>query len=413
MSNNLKKFVCPKFTRTIDPVLMARLFERHSDLLGDFDLQALRGDADGARCALEAFFAGPEEHCPDGLVADLHRVADLGTAHGLRIMLDQSRRMGIALPPEGSPDGDGRRQDPKHVALRVFLDHPRVFEAAADMLALKARSKLAEFGGAYAGVEADLGAARREAFEAGAAKMFEADHCGRYCRVGWYEDGDSVNLVLTHGSIVRTTAILRDDEERLVSYRAAQNAVLSYSAATGRIRIGGGSSLRRSALAELFADRMLDRSGFFSGPDAQNLYTLEPIERAGCGFVFNHAFDPAIRSVRIVEAQADQLGADRLTGDVRPASTSLTRDSRGGALARLAETMRSPSFGRDWRLRQITIRVKLDTDVGRPGQVTVTIKPPARAAFARHQFEDRILSLLHRNGLIHDRHACSAAFAAE
>ena len=267
MSNNLKKFVCPKFTRTIDPVLMARLFERHRDLLGDFDLQALRGDADGARGALEAFFAGPEERCPDGLVADLHRVADLGTAHGLRIMLDQSRRMGIALPPERSPDGDERRQDPKHVALRVFLDHPRVFEAAADMLALKARSKLAEFGGFDAGVEADLGVARREAFEAGAAKMFEADHCGRYCRVGWYEDGDSVNLVLTHGSIVRTTAILRDDEERLVSYRAAQNAVLSYSAATGRIRIGGGSSLRRSALAELFADRMLDRSGFFSGPD--------------------------------------------------------------------------------------------------------------------------------------------------
>ena len=29
MSNNLKKFVCPKFTRTIDPDLMARLFERH------------------------------------------------------------------------------------------------------------------------------------------------------------------------------------------------------------------------------------------------------------------------------------------------------------------------------------------------------------------------------------------------
>ena len=109
MSNNLKKFVCPRFTRTIDPVLMARLFERHRDLLGDFDLQALRGDADGARGALEAFFAGPEERCPDGLVADLHRVADLGTAHGLRIMLDQSRRMGIALPPERSPDGDERR----------------------------------------------------------------------------------------------------------------------------------------------------------------------------------------------------------------------------------------------------------------------------------------------------------------
>ena len=137
--------------------------------------------------------------------------------------------------------------------------------------------------------------------------MFEVDHCGCYCRVGWYEDADTVNLVVTHGSIVRTTPILQGDEERVISYRAAENAVLSYSAATGRIKIGGGTPLRRSALAELFADKMLGRSGFFAGPDAQNLYTLAPIERIGCGFAFNHAFDPAIRQVRIVEAQADQL----------------------------------------------------------------------------------------------------------
>ena len=82
MPNNLRKFVSPKFTRTIDPELMARLFERHRHLLGDLRPAALRGDANAARDALEAFFAGPEEHCPEGLVADLHRIAELGTARG-------------------------------------------------------------------------------------------------------------------------------------------------------------------------------------------------------------------------------------------------------------------------------------------------------------------------------------------
>ena len=191
---------------------------------------------------------------------------------------------------------------------------PKVFDAASDMLALTARSSLAEFAGLREGVEADMSDGARAAFEAAAAKMFEADHCGRYCRVGWYDDADTVNLVLTHGSIVRTAAILRGDEERLVSYRAAENAVLSYSAATGRIKIGGGTRLRRSALSELFADKMLGRSGFFAGPDAQNLYTLAPIERTGCGFAFQHGFDPAIRKVRIVEAQADRLSVDRFSG---------------------------------------------------------------------------------------------------
>jgi hypothetical protein len=191
MSNNLRKFVSPKFTRTIDPELMVRLLERHRHRLGTFDLHALRGDANAARDALETFFAGPEEHCPEGLVADLHRMAELGTAQGLRLLLAQAARLRIVIAPETHASDADRRMDPKHVALRVFLDHPKVFDAASDMLALTARSSLAEFAGLREGVEADMSDAARTAFETAAAKMFEADHCGRYCRVGWYDDADT------------------------------------------------------------------------------------------------------------------------------------------------------------------------------------------------------------------------------
>ena len=413
MPNNLRKFVSPKFTRTIDPDLMARLFERHRHRLGAFDLQALRGAANAARNALEAFFAGPDEHCPEGLVADLHRIAELGTAQGLRLLLAQAKRLGFVIAPEPHSDTADRRLDSKHVALRVFLDHPKVFDAASDMLALTARSSLAEFAGLQEGIEADMSRGARAAFEAAAAKMFEADHCGRYCRVGWYDDADTINLVLIHGSIVRTAAILRGNEEHLLSYRAAENAVLSYSAVTGRIKIGGGTRLRRSALSELFADKMLVRSGFFAGPDAQNLYTLAPIERTGCGFAFQHGFDPAIRKVRIVEAQADRVSVDRFSGTERLAATFVARDDRGFALNQLADAMRSPDFGPDRRLRHIVLRVNIDTGSERPGQITAKITPPARASFNRHRFEERILTLLHRNGLLHDRYADCAAIAAE
>jgi len=361
---------------------------------------------------MPTFFAGPEERCPEGLVADLHRIAELGTAQGLRLLLAQAARLGVVIAPEPRSDNADGRLDPKHIALRVFLDHPKVFNAASDMLALTARSSLAEFAGVQEGVEADMSDGARAAFEAAAAKMFEADHCGRYCRVGWYDDADTVNLVLTHGSLVRTAAILRGDEERLVSYRAAENAVLSYSAANGRIKIGG-TRLRRTALSELFADKMLGRSGFFSGPDAQNLYTLAPIERTGCGFAFQHGFDPAIRTVRIVEAQADRLSVDPFSGTSRLASTFVARDDQGGALDQLAEAMHSPVFGSDRRLRHIVFRVNIDVGTGRPGQVTAKIAPPARATFNRHRFEERILTLLHRNGLVYDRYTDCAAIAAE
>jgi hypothetical protein len=413
MGKNLKKFVNPKFVRTVDPRLLARLFERHRHEMPGFDHDALHGDPQVARERLEAFFASTEEHIPEGLMADLHRVAELGNADGLRLLLNQASRLRVVIMPERDPEGSEHRQDPKHVALRIFLDHPAVFDAASDMLALTARCSLTEFAGLAEGFEADLGDGPMSALEAAAAKMFEVDHCGCYCRVGWYEDADTVNLVLTHGSIVRTTAILQGRQERVISYRAAENAVLSYSAASGRIKIGGGTPLRRSALAELFAEKMLGQSGFFAGPDAQNLYTLAAIERVGCGFAFNHAFDPAIRRVRIVEAQADQLSHDPSTGTTRLVSASVARDDGGGALDRLAETMRSRSFGPDWKLRQIVVRVNIDAGAGRPGQVTVQISPPAKATFRRHRFEGRIMTLLQRKGLVHDRYSYGAAIAAE
>lgn len=413
MGKNLKKFVNPKFVRTIDPELVARLFERHRHVMPGFDLDALQGNAQVARERLEAFFMRGNEHCPEGLIADLHRIAELGNANGRRLLLNQAARLKVAITPERDPDGREQRQDPKHVALRAFLDHPAVFDAASDMLALTARCSLTEFAGLAEGFEADLGDGPMSAFEAAAAKMFEVDHCGCYCRVGWYEDADTVNLVLTHGSIVRTTPILQGHEERVISYRAAENAVLSYSAASGRIKIGGGTPLRRSALAEIFASRILERPGFFAGPDASNLYTLAPIERVGCGFAFNHAFDPAIRRVRIVEAQADQLSLDQVTSQTRISSTSVARDGDGGALDRLADAMRSRSFGPDWRLRHIVIRVNIDAGIGRPGQITAKITPPASAIFARHRFEERIMTLLQRNGFLHERYTDCAAIAAE
>lgn len=60
MAKNLKKFVNPKFTRTVDLGLLGRLFERHGDALNGLDLGVFRGEAaqDEARSAVQDFFAG-------------------------------------------------------------------------------------------------------------------------------------------------------------------------------------------------------------------------------------------------------------------------------------------------------------------------------------------------------------------
>lgn len=412
MAKNIKKFVNPKFTRTIGLEAMRRLLERHREALV-LDLSILDGDLGAARAAIQDFFAGPEDNYPEGLVADLHRIAELGDADGLRLLLDVADRLCIAIAPERDPDGGETCQDPKHLALRVFLDFPLVFETASDMLAMAARSSLAEYAGVQEGVEAEVSDETKAAFEAAAAKMFEADHRGCYCRVGWYTDADEVNLVITHGSLVRTTPIVDAGAERVISFRAAEHAVLSYSAMAGRLKIGGVPKARSAEVAEVFATTMMQRPGFFAAQDAQNLYTLAPIERVGCGFTFNHAFDPGIREVQIVEAQANLIGIHPRSGEPRVMRSVSSRDGFGNALATLPDVMRGERFGTNWHLNHIVVRIHFDVGGPRPAKVTVKVKPPASAIFKRHRFEDRIMTLLRRNGLVHAPFADGAAIAAE
>ena len=316
MAKNLKKFVNPKFTRTVDLRLLHRLLERHREALNGLDLEQLEADSgeEDIRRVIQDFFAGPEETYPDGLTADLHRIAELGNANGLEIILQQAARLGVGLMANPEDEEHESHQDPKHVALRVFLDHPGVFDAASDMMALMARTSLAEFVGKDEGVEAAMGRRATIDFEEAAAAMFEQDMRSRYCRVGWYDDGDELVLVITHGSPVTTTPVVHGDQERVISFRAADHAVLSYCATTGLLKMGGVAKARRADLAELFAEKVLAKPGFFAGDDAQHLYTLDPIERAGFDFTFNHDFDPGIQRVQIIEVQVDRVGADPKNG---------------------------------------------------------------------------------------------------
>lgn len=411
MAKNLKKFVNPKFTKTVDLGLLRRLMERHRSALKGFDLRAL--DADEGRPAIQDFFAGPEENYPEGLVADLHRVAELGNANGLDIILQQAARLGVTLTAETNTESDEVQQDPKHVALRVFLDHPDLFEAASDMMALMARTSLAEFVGRDEGVEAAMDERGKSEFETAAAAMFDKDMRSKYCRVGWYDDADEFILVIAHGSPVTTTPVVQSGKEEIISFRAAEHAVLSYDSAIGLLKIGGVAKARQAEMAELFADKILRRSGFFAASDAQNLYTLDPVQRAGFGFTFQHAFDPGIQRVQITEVQLDHIGADQRSGETRTFYSYLARDGRDNALARLGEMMHGARLGSDWRLNHIVIRVHFGTGGTKPRKVTVKLKPPAHAMFKRQQFEGRIMTLLRRNGLVYDRDPGKAAVAAE
>jgi len=413
MAGNLKKFVNPRFIKTIDMELMKALLARHEGKFTDFCPDRLEQKDEKAREVLGDLLSGAEDTYPEGLRADLHRIAELGNSKGLEIIQAQAARQQIDLFPEmqtGDEDAPNRAHDPKHIAVRVFLEHPDLFDIAADYLAMMTADRLYEFAGRRRGVGADLTEAKVEEFRMQVAELFKGAFLGDFCRVGDYVDGDEINLVISHGSLVSTMPIVEGEEERVISIRAVSHAVLRYSDNTGVLRLARLRKAHRDDIAELFASIMLERPGFFEGDDAQDLYTLEPVERAGSGFAFDHRYDPEIDRILVIEAAADLMVPGR-NGYPRVARTMRSRDLSGQALQHFHDT--SVAFGGSWQLGELVFRVFFRADGKRQPQVTVKIRPPGVVQFRRTQHEERIMKLIERNGLLNDRDDFVVVDAAE
>lgn len=411
MAADLAKFVNKRILKTIDLRLMQELLARHAPegaVPVDFGQ-----NAEAVRQSLGAYFEQPISAWAEGLVADLHRIAELGSGDGMRLILNEARRQRVALYREhDSEDGNPAptRHEPKHVALHAYLHHHAIFEAAADYRALYAPAALAEFRGPNRDVGADLTEERAEAFRCAIASIFAQDLQGSYCRLGSYEDDGYINLVVSHGAAVSTMPVVAEDGEAVITVRAVKYAVLRYSAPEGLLRIGGVPKARQGAVAELFARHILGRPGFFSGRDARDLYTLHPITEAGPSFAFDHSFDEQIQKVRIVAAAADLFAEDD-EGRRCFVRSLESKDPTGAALTHFSGT--DIRFGRRWRLGEITFRVEFRTEGRRPSQVTVRLKPPGTLAFRRTRHEKAIQTLVERNQLLNERDALVLVEAAE
>lgn len=413
MAANLKKFVNPRFITTIDLSFMQRLLARHEKEFIDFPVRLLEQDEDDARTALDEFLSGPEEAYPEGLRADLHRIAELGDSRGLEVIQTQAVRHEIDLFPDmqtGDEEAPNRAHDPKHIAVRVFLEHPELFDAAADHVAMMGADRLYEFAGQERGVAVDLTDEKVDVFRARVAALFRNAFHGDYCRVGDYIDGDEINLIIGHGSTVSTMPVVEGRNERVISVREIKHVVIRYSETTGMLGLARIRKAHRAEIAELFAAVILERPGFFEGDDAQDLYTLERVEREGSGFTFDHAYDPMIDRVEIIEAAVDLMVPGR-GGYPRVERSLRSRRIQGDALHHLLTT--DVNLAREWRLGELVFRIYFSGAGRRPPQVTVKIRPPGVVQFRRTQHEARVLALIERNGLMRDRDDFLVLDAAE
>ena len=285
MAKNLRKFMNSRFVKTIDLEMLRRLFERQPS----HDAGQFIGTPDVVRGRLADLFTGPESQLSEGLVIDLHRISELGSERGMTLLQARADYQGIRIVPN---DQDYTSIiDPKHFAMLAFLDYPTVFDSASDLLVLEARSSVTEYVGEEEGIDATLNDGTRKVFEASAGALFSRDERSSYCKLKWYDDGGDINIVAIHGAPSTLQSVIDGQAENVITYRAAEQSVVSYHPPTGRLKVSGVSPARRAALANMFAETMLGRRGFFAGPNGQRLYTLSPVEEQGYLFRIDHAFD--------------------------------------------------------------------------------------------------------------------------
>src|SRR5690606_37539371 len=197
------------------------------------------------------------------------------------IILESAARYQVSLlPVDEAGQVIEAPQEPKHIALKVFLDHPEVFNTAIDTLAYRSLSSFSEYAGLVEGIEAEVSEKTLQSFEEQAAVVFEANLRGRYCKAQSYDDDGDLNIVVTHGAPFKTTETLSQASQRaVISFRELEHAVVIYSPASGVLKIGRIAKAQRGKIAEIFATEFLGKPGFFIAPDAENLYTLAPVER--------------------------------------------------------------------------------------------------------------------------------------
>ena len=171
MAKNLKKFVNPRFVRTVDPRASARVcsIAIARRLHG---LVYLRRPRRRAAATLQAFFSRPR-----GLLPRRPRRGSAPRSPSSEVpkacgsSSTWRRRLGVTIRARARCRwGVSVARTRSMWRCEVFLDIRRCSDAASDMLALAVRSSsLAEYAGLEAGVEADLGEEARAGFAAGIA----------------------------------------------------------------------------------------------------------------------------------------------------------------------------------------------------------------------------------------------------
>ncbi len=398
MARHVKRFANKKFIHTVDLELLKRFLRRYREKIS-LDLDALGEDNKQTRTRIYEYFLAADENYPAQMLDDLHRIEELSTEVGVAHLRHRAELAGVELIPAAElAKNDSLHCNHRYLALRAFLDHPEIFEAALDWLTFEDHRSPAEFVGADEDVKPHVGKPAREAFEEQAGQYFNARYQGRYCKARLYEDEDGVNILVTHGKQPVSTLVIVGDQERPLTFRETKQDALTYDQATGRLKVMARTEEEKKRLCEIFAATILGKPKFFDHGDCRRLYTLDPIAKAGADFRLDGAWDPDLLDAAVIEIQ--------FYNQPRGGWVMTIRDAQD-AIARLYEKCPDVDLTKA-EINYVRLRFTFLLN-GKKRKRTVKIKPPSLASFDRASLEDKVMEHLKHNGFCVSRHAAAAA----
>ncbi len=248
----------------------------------------------------------------DAVEAELRAIAELGTPDGLRLVTEEARVRGIALPPP--PVG---RRGGWDYALRVFLEHREIFEVArrfdrADRLNgryWRRRTGLPR-------VAPDVSPGACVSLGAAVAAYFQhRDDRGQHCAVRWDVRGGTRHYFVAYPQDAAEVVAVYDARGELVHdvCRRPFLVVFVWDEADGTLEVHAKGDRRlHTDLQQVFARVILDQD---LPPESQPAppYRLNLLKRRD--FVFPIEAGEGIADVRVKELRVALLGGGRVNFD--------------------------------------------------------------------------------------------------
>ena len=408
MARNITRFADRTFFHTVDLDLLERLLAQCG--VPPRALPSDRGER--ANALFDIFFRADEGSLE--LHEALYSIMRLDNHNGMSLLLDlaaaEGNRLEMPVQASGSGGGDPPPVTPRHLALKAYLDRREIFNAALDMLAFVLPRAPLEWQGLEENVRPPSDGGGREAFRQAASEYFQERYRGDFCDVKWFDEADELDVLVVHGKHLQTILSERKGKEEPLTFHEIRSSTLRYDCVTGFLKVTGQDDRDKEKLKVLFATHVLKRPKFFDHTDSQNLYTFDPMVRAGPRFVLERGPDDTLIKWAIREIQFDEGERRDKLRKRRPRWAHTVRHVHN-AVAHLGEAMPDLDFNTvRFTLMKIELKFRFD---GRARPAAVIVKPPGICRGPQGKLEPRVVAFLRHNGLSRSRRAAAAAAAAD